>query len=87
LNWEVRRVEASNGREFRLACLVEVDRFAEIFEPMRTQIADRRSRLEEFTRRPRDQNLPTMSGRGDPRRPMHINPAVVAVNDQGLTRV
>jgi hypothetical protein len=54
---------------------------------MKTEVADRGGRLEEFARRSRDQNLPTVSGRGDPRRLVDVDPAVMAVDDEGLTRV
>ena len=87
LNRQGRQIAAAKRRELRFAELVKADRLAKIFQPVMTQVTDRHGRLEQLARRLREQNLPTVSGGGDPRRPVHIDPAVLAIDNQRLTRV
>ncbi|HEY2778249.1 MAG TPA: hypothetical protein VGI77_10125 [Gaiellaceae bacterium] len=74
------------ARELALAQLEQTLGRREVFEPVLAQIASRHAR-EEVARRLRQQNLPTVTGCGDPRRPMDVQPDVSIVGHGRLTSV
>jgi hypothetical protein len=65
--------------------------FGKILEPMLADVAERdvgrHHRADERSRRLRDEDLPSMGGRGDAGGSVHVDPDVVAAGDRGLSGV
>jgi hypothetical protein len=87
LNRQVRRIEAVKRRELFVAELVKPERLAEVFQPVTSEVANRYGRIEQLTRRLREENLASVPGVADPRGLMHVDPGVLSAHDERLARV
>jgi hypothetical protein len=67
--------------------LVELDRLAEVLQAVATEGANDDGVLEQLERRLREQDLAAVPGCCDPGRPVHVDAAVLPVDQERLTRV
>ena len=84
-NGEVRLVQRLQRRECFGAELKEALRRAQVLQPVQPEVAH--IRAGEVDRRLRQKHLPAVSGRRDPRRPVHVEPDVALVRPERLACV
>jgi hypothetical protein len=87
LDRQVRPIKRPQRREIPGAELVQALRRGQVLEAVVAKFAQLRCRVEQLSRRLREENLPAVAGAHDPRRPMHVDSDVAFLRHDRLATV